>query len=218
MPESLNKKILSHLSDDRLEEALELFGDTHLASDAILLQRRLKQIKKDNLNNTISYEEYSRGISQIGTGISELVYKLLPGSSDTFTKNQIKLESTSTFLEGLQNNFGKYFLKIESKANPQDIFRTLSGGKENAPLYSRIHNIDVDNENRHLKIYYGHLNGEADGFYSDNGFFEGNFKTKAGTGTFQMNFNKDGTAKGRWKSYFSIIFSGEFSIVKEIGG
>ena len=82
MPESLSKRIISLVGGNRLEEALDLFKDTPVANDAILLHRRLKQSKKEHSKGILSREDYLQELNQIGNGILELVKELPTPHSD----------------------------------------------------------------------------------------------------------------------------------------
>ena len=82
MPESLSKRIISLVGGNRLEEALDLFKDTPVANDAILLQRRLKQSKKEHSKGILSRENYLQELNQIGNSILELAKELSNPHSD----------------------------------------------------------------------------------------------------------------------------------------
>jgi len=185
-------------------------NDNEQYLEKFLLEKK-KKAKESELQRRLEAEEREREVAEARKKNVELQARL---AAEERARKAAEEKARNAELQAIADAAEKQNSMLESGVklflNNYSSYKMFLG--ENYG-YGSVTSVSYSKTSGRLVIRYSYKNGEAVGFIDKHGYYQGKYSTDSSSGEFNMQFQGDGTSKGRWNGPFG-LGGGAFSLKK----
>ena len=223
------------ISNSETGTVINEINKLYSTKETIILKNRWKELNGQQIKGIISQANYELERNKINDSILNLINRIENEDFDTLTtkSNNLKIfflvGIAALLLVGMGYFLGEYISSDKNNLGTSNIEKILKqdvgveyfianheefvlffGSEIGSHTIRRVYKNQED-----LVIEHNYKNGYLRGIVSAEKYYTGNYQTYSTEGTFDLTFNPDGTASGKWQmSILGFNYSESLKIIK----